>query len=775
MTHYLSDVRNVGIPVVVFALAFVTPIALVHLWERSLGRRSRAARLFAIAYFAVLAVFALGEFSAGAMALFCVAQLGAFAVEMGEAARAKRLARKGRGPRLVPLSGAISPAIVGAKAYWLGRLANDGMTVPEGVVLLARPNESIDGPWLERAIEKRLGDGPLIVRSTAPDEDEEGSLTAGRYLSVAIGSASEVANAVRAVFDDYVAKGVDGDVEVAVLIQHRLDAPWAGIAVRAPMHRGGGIVVECSRGSNVAITAGERAECVGVIGAVSKTWLDGHNAPPIPAQVLVEVFERYEVVLGGAVQIEWAWDGKALTLFQVRRAPKEAAPPLPMDDAASVLSRMRTSLEWMARRPSATVLEVGELGDYRQGTSRATEELFAAMWARDGGHRHALRMLGVRVFPKPPKPLVVRVEGSLFQNLVSDVPIRQLLALPFHRWGRLLLKARMRSRLARLRAVLDRLAKEPVARGDSSLQSPQDAARRILDLRKRIVEGPGAMAVAVALLEGAWRGKRATTPRVAGDPLLLDLAAGMDLRDVAKRHPRRAIPDLVLERPRLGEGLGPIEAPAHAEAVPEASPKTIDDQLAFLRGRARVLLADYAAELRSAYLQLGRLLGQDDVFELTEAMLENLASGNAASLPPIARGEGGQPVPLRVSLLDLERWASFGTVAMQAAGEVSNAAFWVGDPAECECVVVHPNEAAPCEARPLVVVDVPTVDLLASVAKDVVVVARGGTRLCHAAMIARERGIAALFGAGDAVAELAPGDRVRVRKEGRVEKAALAA
>ena len=48
---------------------------------------------------------------------------------------------------------------------------------------------------------------------------------------------------------------------------------------------------------------------------------------------------------------------------------------------------------------------------------------------------NALRMLGVRVFPKPPKPLVVRVEGSLFQNLVSDVPIRQLLALPFHRWG----------------------------------------------------------------------------------------------------------------------------------------------------------------------------------------------------------------------------------------------------------------------------------------------------------------------------------------------------
>ena len=770
MTYYLSDARSLGFPHIV-ALLLIAPITLVHLGERALGRRSRLLRGAMIV--GCIAMVAHADIRLGlnvfAVVLLCASVLGPVLVEVGETIWAVRVAKRGSGLRWIPLSGAIEPSIVGSKAYWLGRTARDGMAVPEGLILLGRPNDTIDRQRLERTVRARLGSGPMIVRSSAPDEDEEGSLTAGRYRSIAVDSVSEVFEAVQSVFADYVEKGINGDAEAAVLIQHQVEAEWAGIAVRAPLHRGGGIQVECSPGTNVNITSGRGAERVGHLGAISKRWLEEGQAPPISEKALAEIFDRYEPRLGGPIQIEWAWERGTLILFQIRRAPKEDNSLVPLDTASSVLSRLQTSLQWIARRPSTLVLQVGELSDYR-ATSRATEELFATMWDRDGGHRYAARLLRNSALPKPPKPAIVRIDGCLYENLVSDAPVRRLLSLPIHRLGRLWLRARIGSRIAWMQSELERWQLEPIRIEASPSQSPREAAEQILELRKRLVEGPGAIAVAVSLLDQAWRGKGSKTPKILGDALLSDLAAGVDSDELARRHPRRAIPDLALERPRLGETRASEPLPAPPDSPPGASPRGIDEELAFLRGRARVLLSEYAAELRHAHLRLGRLLQRDDVFEITEEALRELAESNVASSPPLPCRGRQQSVPLTVRLIDLERWAAHGEFVAGLETQRKQGGFWAGDPQPCEGVVAPPDEPWVGEGRPVVIVDVPTVELMASIANDFVVVARAGTRLCHAAMIARERGIIALFGAGDAVLELSVGDRVRLHRSGTVER-----
>ncbi|MFO7566229.1 MAG: hypothetical protein R6X02_26540 [Enhygromyxa sp.] len=63
----------------------------------------------------------------------------------------------------------------------------------------------------------------------------------------------------------------------------------------------------------------------------------------------------------------------------------------------------------------------------------------------------------------------------------------------------------------------------------------------------------------------------------------------------------------------------------------------------------------------------------------------------------------------------------------------------------------------------------PTVDAIAALPAGSLIIAAGGTALCHAALVARGRGVVGLFDAGPEVASLEPGDVVRLGRDGRWE------
>lgn len=270
-------------------------------------------------------------------------------------------------PMIVPLAdcAALPIARVGGKAHMLGRMLSRGCTVPAGVCLttamftdvkttsgldtliteqldLVQQNPILRGKavaTIRRAIQNvpfsemiahsitthvapLLTQGALVVRSSAPDEDGVHASHAGIYHSVLnVTSLEMVFEAIRAcwasLFSErtlFYGRGMIG-CDMAVLVQHQVDAQSAGVMfTRNPVTGQYELVVEMSAGSTVQITAGA--------GSDQRVRIDiTEDQRAIPAGLregLRQLAFLTEDVLGGAADVEWAWDGAALFTLQVR-------------------------------------------------------------------------------------------------------------------------------------------------------------------------------------------------------------------------------------------------------------------------------------------------------------------------------------------------------------------------------------------------------------------------------------------------------------------------
>src|SRR5690606_24230811 len=111
---------------------------------------------------------------------------------------------------------------VGGKIHGLQLAAGEGLAVPASRVVLthaAGPQSSDD--VVERIAES-LGEGPLVFRSSAPEEDLLDAPTPGRYASVGGVYKERFADALGQVLASYRAHGVEADAPVAVLIQRQV-------------------------------------------------------------------------------------------------------------------------------------------------------------------------------------------------------------------------------------------------------------------------------------------------------------------------------------------------------------------------------------------------------------------------------------------------------------------------------------------------------------------------------------------------------------------------
>jgi pyruvate,water dikinase len=131
---------------------------------------------------------------------------------------------------------------VSAKAANLGVLANRGLPVPPGVVVVATETDDGIGGAVAEALAV-LGDGPLAVRSSALAEDLDGASFAGQYETVLdVRGADAVVEAVRrvraAADDERVAiyRSTHGPAEVSgigVLLMPMIAAEVSGVAFTA--------------------------------------------------------------------------------------------------------------------------------------------------------------------------------------------------------------------------------------------------------------------------------------------------------------------------------------------------------------------------------------------------------------------------------------------------------------------------------------------------------------------------------------------------------------
>jgi pyruvate,water dikinase len=250
----------------------------------------------------------------------------------------------GAHPGLVALTTAstVGGRVLGGKAAVLAELAGAGFPVPPGIVVTAA---AVNGPDLDTQLASmaaRLGGGGFAVRSSGAAEDLPDASYAGLYETYLNVPATGLGDAVRRCFAAAAGERVTayhdrhggGAAPMAVLVQLMVDPDWAGVAFTAHPVTGDRdqTVVTAVAGLADSLVSGETTgeEWTVTAGAVAMTrpgpggdqvLSDGRAAAV--AQLARRVADHDN---GRPQDIEWAID-HAGTLWLLQARPMTALPP----------------------------------------------------------------------------------------------------------------------------------------------------------------------------------------------------------------------------------------------------------------------------------------------------------------------------------------------------------------------------------------------------------------------------------------------------------------
>ena len=238
-------------------------------------------------------------------------------------------------------------ALLGTKAANLARLAAAGFPVPAGVVVTAAGAADLDAVWARlRAAAADLAGRPgqrYAVRSSGAAEDLEGASFAGQYETVLDVGLDELPAAVARVLDSAASArlsayrqarprataGVDPGPRLAVLVQVMVPARAARVAFTADPLSGdrGEVVISAVRGLGERLVGGE---------AGGDRWVvrDGQARCARRAEQAITVDQarevaalarRVEACFAAPQDIEWAIDGDGV-LWLLQARPMTALP-----------------------------------------------------------------------------------------------------------------------------------------------------------------------------------------------------------------------------------------------------------------------------------------------------------------------------------------------------------------------------------------------------------------------------------------------------------------
>jgi rifampicin phosphotransferase len=246
----------------------------------------------------------------------------------------------------------LDPSVLGAKAANLARLAAAGFPVPPGFVVTTAAQGHLreaSPPLLEAAA--TFGAERFAVRSSGTSEDLDDASFAGQYetllnvplegLQEAVGRVFDSASASRvAAYREARAEATDetSRSRMAVLVQVMVEADSAGVAFTANPVTGerGEVVVTAVRGLGERLVSGEASGDEWVVSGDGAT-LRRESEGAITARQALEVAElarRVEEHFGSPQDVEWAISGGRLYLLQARPMtalpePAEWKPPAP--------------------------------------------------------------------------------------------------------------------------------------------------------------------------------------------------------------------------------------------------------------------------------------------------------------------------------------------------------------------------------------------------------------------------------------------------------------
>ena len=705
-------------------------------------------------------------------------------------------------------------AEVGGKAASLGELLAAGVRVPNGVVVTARATGLADDERrsLLGAVVADLGVGPFAVRSSGMFEDGAQRSYAGIYESVLDVSADELPAAMDRVLasardaraSGYAAagEGPAGDGEMAVIVQHLVAPASAGVALTADPINGDrrSCIVTAVRGRGERLVSGA---------ALGDEWVvRGGTATPRrrpeaainrrQANRVASEARRIAVARGTPQDIEWAIDGDD-TLWILQARPMTALPPDVSWDAPArgAYTRALRFGEWIAE-PVTPLFESWLLTTMEDSLHAQLKDWIGQRAPRpyhvivNGWYFYSINWLSgsamlrslpgiLRQLARAPR----RVAGVVPPTVRHSVPI-------FEREWREDLLPRYRAAVARAEGVVET---RPIAELPALIDELADLA--------------GVYFASIAALAGAAYKmemnlarfyRQHLEPSLGGSHLALVIGfeapadpgphavSSLDWWYAPASHPSTAQAPAD-HHGRLVEARRVAEAAAFKALA--ASPRRLR---AFRRLLAETqhlvpLREEQVRELtiawpvmRRAVLRIGEGLAArgviakpDDVFFLARAEVLAALGGDALARPVDAAGrrsrreERARLVPPlmvgHVNRMVRSVWDSFprliGAVRSDRA-LVSGAPASPGRATGLVRVIHGPLEFDLLQAGEILVAPLtapawtPLFTLAAAVVTDV------GSAASHASIIAREYGIPAVVGCGDATARLRTGMRVSV-------------
>ncbi|MCZ7531874.1 MAG: PEP-utilizing enzyme [Acidimicrobiia bacterium] len=232
-------------------------------------------------------------------------------------------------PVIVSLSDASDRSVVGAKATGLALLLDCGQTVPAGFVITVGHTNNLDSTETSAAITaglQALGAGPVAVRSSAVEEDQQDASHAGQYASVlnvspTVGAVTDAARKVVA--------SAHGD-PIAVIVQQMVPATTAGVAFSAnPTTGDAEVVISSITGLADRLLNGSESGNEWVMKDSELTLRAGDRVDEEVIRDVATAVRDIESALGHPVDVEWAYDGEILHIVQAR--PITALPVQPTD------------------------------------------------------------------------------------------------------------------------------------------------------------------------------------------------------------------------------------------------------------------------------------------------------------------------------------------------------------------------------------------------------------------------------------------------------------
>ena len=246
----------------------------------------------------------------------------------------------------IPLD-AIDEPTVGGKAWGLSRLIKMGLSVPDGFVIVGATADNLPEDIDEQR--RRLGDGPLAVRSSAIGEDSQDASFAGQYETVLN---VEGAEAVRAAIAQcaaslqsrraaaYRAEQLnDAETTMNVVVQRMVDARAAGVLFTAhPVNgRRDVVVIDAVEGLGESLVGGHATPDHFVLlrdGSVQERELVGESAVLSGDElgVLLAGALKAEHHEGHPLDMEWAIDKQGTVQWlQARPITNLPADPRELD------------------------------------------------------------------------------------------------------------------------------------------------------------------------------------------------------------------------------------------------------------------------------------------------------------------------------------------------------------------------------------------------------------------------------------------------------------